>query len=134
MKTTVIPAVLAALAFGCVTTPNGVRELTVVEAVTMVSAGSATFYDANGPSTREQFGTVPGAVLLSSYRDYDLSTLPQDKASAVVFYCSSTRCSAAPKAAGRAVEAGYTNVAFMPKGIRGWIAAGNPVNEFSEGG
>ena len=46
-------------------------------------------YDANHPSTREQFGIIPGAHLLSSYDNYDVSKeLPPDKSAKLVFYCA----------------------------------------------
>jgi len=35
---------------------------------------------------------------------------------------------ASHKAARRAVEAGYTDVSVMVEGLKGWKAAGNPVN------
>ena len=135
MKAVAIAAVVfTPLAFGCVSTPDGVQELTIEQAATMAATGTATFCDANGQSTRDKYGTVPGAVLLSNYRNYDMSELPPDKASTVVFYCSSTLCSAAPKAADRAVKAGYTNVAYMPQGIRGWVDADKPVSKVKEKG
>ena len=47
-------------------------------------------YDANGASTRAQYGAIPGATLLSSDDHYDLAILPQDKKSKLVFYCANT--------------------------------------------
>jgi len=46
-------------------------------------------YDANHPSTREKFGIIPGAHLLSSYDNYDVAKeLPADKNTKLVFYCA----------------------------------------------
>lgn len=45
-------------------------------------------YDANGANTRNHFGVIPGAVLLTSDNDYDLSVLPPVKSSKLVFYCA----------------------------------------------
>ena len=46
-------------------------------------------YDANHPSTRERFGVIVGAHLLSSYDNYDVATeLPADKNTRLVFYCT----------------------------------------------
>ena len=45
-------------------------------------------YDANGPDTRDRFGVIPGAVLLTSDDAYDLSVLPPSKTSKLVFYCA----------------------------------------------
>ena len=45
--------------------------------------------DANHPSTREQFGVIPGAHLLSSDDNYNVNTkLPKDKNTKLVFYCA----------------------------------------------
>src|SRR5258708_35537343 len=46
-------------------------------------------FDANPPSTRERFGVIPGAHLLSSHDKYDVATeLPKDKSTKLVFYCA----------------------------------------------
>lgn len=45
-------------------------------------------YDANVAETREQFGVIPGATLLASHDQYDLSLLPPDKHAKLVFYCA----------------------------------------------
>jgi len=47
-------------------------------------------FDANGPDTRDRYGVIPGAVLLTSDDTYDLSVLPPSKASKLVFYCANT--------------------------------------------
>jgi hypothetical protein len=66
----------------------GVKELTVAESVAAHQAG-AVFLDANTDDFRKSNGKVPGAVLLASYRDYDVKTvLPQSKDTPLVFYCS----------------------------------------------
>jgi rhodanese-related sulfurtransferase len=46
-------------------------------------------FDANHPSTRERFGIIPGAHLLSSDDKYDVAAeLPKDKSAKLVFYCA----------------------------------------------
>ena len=46
-------------------------------------------FDANHPSTRENFGVIPGAHLLSSHDNYDVAReLPADKSTKLVFYCT----------------------------------------------
>jgi hypothetical protein len=45
-------------------------------------------YDANTEETREKFGTIPGATLLSSHDNYPLSVLPPNKHATLVFYCA----------------------------------------------
>lgn len=47
-------------------------------------------YDANGADTRSKFGVIRGAKLLDSDQNYDLSVLPADKDSKLVFYCANT--------------------------------------------
>lgn len=83
-------------------------------------------YDANNAETRSKYGSIPGAQLLSSSKDYALTELPADKNAALVFYCADTKCMASHKAAERAVTAQYTNVAVFSDGIIGWKKAGHP--------
>jgi len=45
-------------------------------------------FDANGATTREQFGMIAGATLLDSDENYPLSVLPSDKHAKLVFYCA----------------------------------------------
>ena len=46
-------------------------------------------FDANHPSTRDRFGIIPGAHLLSSDDNYDVAKeLPADKSAKLVFYCA----------------------------------------------
>jgi rhodanese-related sulfurtransferase len=48
-------------------------------------------YDANHASTREKFGIIPGAHLLTSDDKYDVAKeLPADKNTKLVFYCADT--------------------------------------------
>jgi hypothetical protein len=54
------------------------------------NANAVHIYDANGPETRDKFGVIPGAVLLTSDDAYDLSVLPPSKTSKLVFYCANT--------------------------------------------
>lgn len=88
-------------------------------------------YDANGKETREEFGTVPGANLLSSYDEYDDSELKADKADKLVFYCGSDACKAAEGAAKKALLAGYSDVNVMTAGIKGWSKAGKPTSKLN---
>jgi hypothetical protein len=68
-----------------------VKELTVPEAAAAHKAG-AVFVDANDDDFRKSNGKVPGALLLGSYRTYDVkSVLPENKDTPLVFYCSNKR-------------------------------------------
>jgi len=104
--------------------------VSVDELDALMAKKSCTVVDANGEKTREELGVIPGAVRLPTGTEYELaSTLPEDKNANLVFYCSSTKCSAAPKAAARAKEAGYANVSTLKVGIKGWVEAGKPVEK-----
>ncbi len=116
---------VSGLAVGCAQTEGGPRELSVDELGTMLKGDtSVAVFDANGGKVRSEYGIIPGATLLDSAGSYDMSKLPEDKATPCVFYCSSTWCSAARTAAVRAQSAGYGDVAVLPVGIKGWKAAG----------
>lgn len=81
---------LAALAtaFGCSHSSGKFKELGVEEVAALQSSAPVTFLDANTPEFRQENGIIPGAILLTSSGKYELSVLPQDKAGALVFYCS----------------------------------------------
>jgi len=127
-KTLIAVAVAAGLAalVGCTADNSDLRTLSVADAALLHSKEAALMVDANGASTRDKYGIIPGALLLTGY-EYDVAELPSEKGSSLVFYCASSMCSAAPSAARKAVEAGYTDVHVLPQGIQGWIEAGNDV-------
>lgn len=106
------------------------KEITVDGLAAMQGNGAAvTVVDVNSDKTRGDAGVIPGAVLLSSSSQYELSELPAAKDSKLVFYCANTRCMAAPHAASRAIEAGYTDVHVLSAGIMGWKEAGKPTSK-----
>lgn len=106
-----------------------IPEISVEDADEALRAG-AVAVDANSDSTREKNGTVPNAVILTSSYKYDLAQLPEDKSKDLIFYCSSTSCTASDSAAQRALENGYQKVAIMRAGIKGWRAAGKPTTPY----
>jgi rhodanese-related sulfurtransferase len=101
-----------------------VAVVSVNDVQSYIQNKSATVFDANDPDTRKEYGVLPGAVLLASHKDYPLSVLPATKTDKLVFYCGGTQCRASDAAATRAASAGYTDVAVMRAGIRGWKDAG----------
>jgi len=103
--------------------------VSVDQVATLLETKKAQAVDANGVDTRKEMGTLPGAVLLTNYRSFDLSELPADKSKELVFYCGGEACTAAPTAAKRAIEAGYTDVKVMSAGISGWVKAHKPVDK-----
>ena len=122
--------VSAASAQACQDTQRtaAVRPITVDQlAAVMENHPGVNVIDANGPETRAKFGIIPGAHLLSHYASYDpAKELPADKNAILVFYCASTKCTAAPTAAKKALESGYANVYVLEVGIKGWTDAGKP--------
>jgi rhodanese-related sulfurtransferase len=96
----------------------------------MESDATVVIYDANGEATRTEMGYVPDAVLLASTEDFPESELPDDKSTKLVFYCGGPSCMAAPRAAARAVNLGYEDVAVMRAGIKGWTDAEMTVAEY----
>jgi rhodanese-related sulfurtransferase len=102
-----------------------ITELEVTEVATLIESGDCVPVDANNPTTRERYGTIPGATLLTSSGRYDPSAeLPEDHATKLVFYCGNVDCRASDGAADRARQAGYTDVNVMRAGIAGWVEAG----------
>jgi len=134
-KLTSAAAVCATLSVACHTSSSAsteqaapaeekkIAEVTVGDVQHFVKDKSATILDANDADTRKEYGVVPGAVLLSG-KEYPLSVLPAAKSDKLVFYCGGTQCRASDKAAARAASAGYSDVAVMRAGIRGWKDAG----------
>lgn len=141
-KTTVpfaLAAAVALLALSACDTAKTTDEaaeakvITVAELAAGVEKGAITPCDSNGEDTRKEHGTLPGAVLLSSYAEYDVAELPKDKSRPLAFFCSSEKCSAAPKAAEKALAAGYTDVRWLKVGIKGWKAEGQKTQAVPEG-
>lgn len=106
---------------------SAVKKVTLAETAKLQQEKKATFVDANNKETRAKFGTIPGAVLLTSFNKYDPKELPASKSEKLVFFCANTQCQASHAAAERALEAGYTDVNVLPDGIMGWKQAGKPV-------
>jgi rhodanese-related sulfurtransferase len=123
------PAAAAATASPAKDSHAAFDKLGVDAVAALIESNKAVPVDANGADTRKEYGTLPGALLLSSARTFEAGELPADKATELVFYCGSEQCNAAPKAATRAKELGYTAVKVMPEGIRGWVASGKSVSK-----
>jgi len=115
---------------GCRADFSGLETLDVAELIGLRGAQpDLVLCDANSDETRRRMGVIPGALLLSSYRDYDPhAELPGDASRKLVFYCHSEMCGAAADAARKAIAAGYPDVSVLESGIRGWVAAGQPVD------
>lgn len=107
-------------------------KVTVAELSSLKKAKAVTVLDANDRETRAKVGIIPGAILLTGFENYSLSQLPKDKSTKLVFYCANTMCTASKAAAQRASGAGYTDVATLPVGIKGWAEAGMPVDHLDK--
>jgi rhodanese-related sulfurtransferase len=114
---------------GCRADLTGLRAASVDELASWRARRTdLTLCDVNNADTRRRHGVIPGAVLLSNYRDYDPeSELPGDRDATLVFYCHSAYCGAAAEAARKALAAGYRDVWVLAPGITGWAEAGQPV-------
>lgn len=73
-------------------------------------------------------GHIPGAHHCD-YGKMSPNCLPADKATPLVFYCAGGMCPVSRMAADKAVKYGYTKVAIYEGGIKGWKAAGLPVEK-----
>ena len=128
-----VPIAAAAIAVAglvaCKPDTSGLATLTVAEAASLLDTDEpVSFCDANNTKTRHKLGVLPGAILLSSYRDYDPEVeLPENASQRLVFYCYNDMCGSAVEAARKAISAGRTRVAVMPGGMTGWLASDQPV-------
>jgi rhodanese-related sulfurtransferase len=110
---------------------NPIPEISVEDADKALRSGAVAL-DANSNRTRKKNGTLPSAVMLTSSSKYDLAQLPTDKTKDLIFYCSSTWCTASDTAAERASAHGYENVHIMREGIKGWKSAGKATQPFTD--
>ena len=110
-----------------------VAELSVdqVDQLLAKKGAKVAVFDANSDSTRKASGIIPAATLLPSSSAYELSLLPSDKDTKLIFYCGSERCSASDTAASRATENGYSDVCVLRAGIKGWKDAGKTTKDMT---
>ncbi len=97
----------------------------------MLSTKTSDLYvmDVNNAQTRDEYGSIPGAKMLTYSTFNPAKDLPTDKSSKLVFYCANTKCMASHEAANKAAGAGYSNVYVMVDGIQGWAKAKKPVEK-----
>ena len=101
-----------------------VRQISAKEAVELHSAGRATFVDVRDLN-EVNLGMIPGAIHLDRGRIESKveAAIPRD--ATVVLYCAAGNRSAL--AAETLEEMGYTDVASVAEGWRGWVGAGGEV-------
>ena len=135
MRTLFLSLALTVLLVGCKDNTSSAAadapEISIEDATKALQAG-AVAVDANSASTREKYGTVPDAIILTSSSKYELAQLPEDKSKDLIFYCSNTFCTASDSAAERASANGYQKVHVMRQGIKGWKAAGQPTKPYPQ--
>lgn len=102
----------------------GLKTISPRELHRMMRNQTMTVIDVNSAQSWSR-AHVPGASHLDPV-DYRESDLPADKATMLVFYCSSPMCRKAPIAARRARKMGYGNALVMSAGIHGWVGAKLP--------
>jgi rhodanese-related sulfurtransferase len=124
LAVTLVPAVRAETNAG----DDSLHKVTIEELVALRAANKVTAVDANNEIARSRFGSIPGAIMLSSYGGYDVKELPKDHHQKLVFYCANEKCMASHTAAHKAIDAGYKDVNVLPAGIMGWRDAGQPTN------
>ena len=125
-------AAVALAAFPAIACDKQATQVTVAELSSLKKAKAVTVLDANDRESRAKTGIIPGAILLTGFEDYSLSQLPKSKSTKLVFYCANTMCTASEAAAQRAIAAGYTDVATLPVGIKGWAEAGMPIDHLGK--
>lgn len=78
------------------------------------------------PVDRFDAAHLPGArsVPLQRIEKRSEGVLPEDRATALVFYDDGAGDGSAAKGAGLALKAGYTDVAIFPEGTVGWVSSG----------
>ena len=100
-------------------------ELTVEEVAELIEDRRAVLFDAN-PRRRWASGHLPGAINLDP-AEFGEADLPHNRNAMLVFYCSDPACAASRHAAKKALKLGFAHVFTMPGGVKGWMAAGKPV-------
>ncbi len=137
-----IAAVLAWATASGIPTPThlaGGQIVSVDDARRLLEASAAQFIDVRR-DTGEGLGHIPGAQFVGYFGDsanatdfdssqdrFDLSKLPADRESPVVFYGHSDTGWKSYKAALTAIRAEYTNVLWMRQGIAGWLERAYPI-------
>lgn len=81
------------------------------------------------PATNFKGGHIPGAVNVPIHRALaELKVLPKDKDTPLITYCGSITCPNAYQLMNILSKQGYQNVRFFPRGLRGWLELGYPLD------
>ena len=121
-------------------TPAGLKGATVVDAVkakSLIDAGTmvvdarvaneyADSHIKGAISVPYKEKSAKAADFDASQDSIDMSKLPADKNTAMIFYCNGAECWKGYKAAVAAIKAGYKTVYWLRLGIPDWKAKGYP--------
>jgi rhodanese-related sulfurtransferase len=130
-----------AMAFAFATTPTSLQGATVVDAAkakSLMEAG-AVMIDARVANEYAE-SHIKGAKSIpykeksektvaydSTVDSFDLSKLPGDKDTPIIFGCNGPECWKSYKATCAAIKAGYKNVYWLRGGLPEWEAKGYPL-------
>lgn len=106
---------------------KGVKVVSVKDAKKLYDE-KAVFFDARAKRHYEM-ERIKGAhpvIFDLSKASYIALQLPEDKDTAIVFYCYGESCADSYEAALAARKAGYTNVSWLLNGFPEWKASGYP--------
>lgn len=135
----------AALLFGNVAfaanTPNSLKGATLVDAAKAKSLSDSGVMVIDARVANEYADAhIKGAISVpykeksakaedfdASQDSFDLSKLPAEKSTPVLFYCNGEECWKGYKASRAAIKAGYKTVYWFRLGIPEWKAKGYPV-------
>lgn len=105
----------------------GLEEISPEEVLRRLGEPGVRVID-NNPCASFKRHHIPGARHLDP-GDYGAGDLECGKDDVVVFYCSDALCGAAPYAAKRARNMGFTQVFVMTQGLTAWLRKGYPVKK-----
>jgi rhodanese-related sulfurtransferase len=89
----------------------------------------AIFVDARPVSAFQQ-GHLPGAINVPVNNiEQALSVLPMDRGVRLITYCGSIECPNSYQLMRALLGYGYHRVQFFPRGVRGWVALGYPLEK-----
>jgi len=110
------------------TRADTITEVTTSELQTMLDFGKELMLVNTLSPLEFNDAAIPGSVNMPfEYLREGRSTLPEDLATPILFYCQGVKCTKAPNTAALAASMGYTNIYLYREGISAWMKAGNPV-------
>jgi ABC-type phosphate/phosphonate transport system substrate-binding protein/rhodanese-related sulfurtransferase len=120
--------------------PGG--NIATAEQVKKLMAQGAPLFDVRPAAHRRSGGFIPGSIslpyALNSPKDvdaedsvdrFDLSKLPKNKNTPIIFQCNGAECWFSYKASRYAIKRGYTKVYWFRTGLPAWQASGYPVQD-----